>query len=398
MSKIKIDLLPNLYLKEDETFDMDKVLNLSGKIAGVCYDKEGFKHLENEPIEKTNRRVAMTLNNGHHSVYGHTHISFNIQNIPKILAMVLNNENEYNTSEKSARYTEVKRGNDSVITEIEEELYIKWIDILKVKIKNEYQEVFSDSKITKLAQENARYFVTVFMPTQMIYTTSLRQINYLASFMLDYAKNANYSREFDSKLADSMLDFVFELERLGVLNDKLMTNDKNRKLSLFGKNLDKKEIHFGDTYSTVYKGSFAYLAQAHRHRTLDYQMEITEDKEYFVPPIIIDSEALTSEWLSDMERVSNITPQGELINIYETGTFDNFILKCKERLCSAAQLEIMRQTRKTLEDYYNNLSEQASITKEDITPYMKGARCSFPDFKCREDCGFKEGKILVRKI
>ena len=398
MDKLRIDLLPNLYLKEDGCFDIDKVLNLSGKIAGVCYDKEGFKHLENEPIEKTNRRVDMTLNNGHHSVYGHTHISFNIQNIPKILAMVLNNENEYNTSEKSARYTEIKRGNDSSITSLEEELYNKWLDILQIEIKNKYGDVFNDSKIKKLAQENARYFVTVFMPTQMIYTTSLRQINYLAGFMLDYMRSANYSNEFESKLADSMLEFVFELERLGVLNDKLMTNDKNRSLSLFGKNLDKKEIHYGDNYSTVYQATFAYLAQAQRHRTLDYQMEILKDKQYFVPPIIEDSIYLTDEWLNDMRKLEDITVCGELINIYETGSFDNFILKCKERLCSNAQLEIMLQTRKTLDNYYNQLSENASLKKEDMMPYMRGARCSFPDFKCRSDCGFKEGKTLVRKI
>ena len=128
-NSLQIGILPNQkYLTEKGTFDKESALNLSGKIAGVCYDKEGFSHLENEPVEKTNRRIDMTLNNGHHSVYDHINISFNLQNIPKILAMVLNNEHQYTTSEKSARYTPVERKDGSVITETEEVLYNKWIE------------------------------------------------------------------------------------------------------------------------------------------------------------------------------------------------------------------------------------------------------------------------------
>ncbi len=92
--KLKVGILPNQFLKSDGTFDLDEALKLSGKIAGVCYDKEGFSHLVNEPEEKTMRRVDLTINNGHHSVYDHIMISFNIQNIPKMLAMFLNNEHQ----------------------------------------------------------------------------------------------------------------------------------------------------------------------------------------------------------------------------------------------------------------------------------------------------------------
>lgn len=86
---IKINILPNYFLKKDGTFDKKGAINLCGKIAGVCYAKEGFDHLCDEPIEKTERRINMTLNNGHHSVYDHIFISFNIKDIPKILAMVI---------------------------------------------------------------------------------------------------------------------------------------------------------------------------------------------------------------------------------------------------------------------------------------------------------------------
>ena len=371
-TKIKVGILPNQFLKSDGTFDKDEAIKLSGKIAGVCYDKEGFAHLENEPEEKTMRRVDMTLNNGHHSVYDHILINFNLQNLPKILAMVLNNEHQYTTSEKSARYTPVVRKEGSIITEDEETLYNKWIDIFKIKIKSQYGNIYNDAKIQKLAQENARYLVTVFMPTQMIYSTSLRQINYIASWMQNYIEN--------------------------VLEEGLLKNEKYRSLSLFGKDLDKKEEHFGDVYSTLYKGSFAQLAQAHRHRTLDYQMEMLNEKEYFVPPIIADDQMLVDEWLGDMQIVRGVNPQGELAKISEVGKYEDFILKCKERLCTAAQLEIMLQTRETLLKYKKALEKSNSPLAKDIEKYSHGARCTFPDFNCSSDCKFGEGKTLVRKI
>ena len=95
---LKVEILPNqFYLNEDNTYDKEDSILLSGKVAGVCYDKEGFNHLKDEDASKTNRRVDMTLNNGHHSVYDHNSISLNITGIPKILAMVINNEKQYTT-------------------------------------------------------------------------------------------------------------------------------------------------------------------------------------------------------------------------------------------------------------------------------------------------------------
>ena len=390
--------MPNLFLKTDGTFNKDEALNLAGKIAGVCYDKEGFSHLENEPREKTIRRVNMTLENGHHSVYDHILINFNLQNIPKILAMVLNNEHQYTTSEKSARYTPVVRQDGSIITEDEERLYNKWINIFKVRIKEQYGYIYNDAKIQKLAQENARYLVTVFMPTQMIYSTSLRQINYIATWMQNYIDEVNINDLFELKLAYYMRQFLDELERLNVLDIRLMKNEKYREISLFGNNLDKKKEYFGDVYSTRYKGSFAQLAQAHRHRTLDYQMEILKEKEYFVPPIIEGEKVLVDEWLSDMQIVRNVNPQGELVRISEVGKYEDFILKCKERLCSAAQLEIMLQTKETLLKYKKALEEANDPLALDIEKYSHGARCTFPDFDCANDCKFKAGKTLTRKI
>ena len=400
MDQIKVELIPSDYSKEDNTLDVEKVRNAAGHYAGVCYEEEGYNKLLKEDPEKTEKRAMRALKQCHHSVFGHTHITLNIENIPKILAMILNNEKEYNTSEKSARYTPVVRTDNSVITKTEEELYNKWMGIFTDKIIEEYPDSFKPFKIKTLSQENARYLVTTFMPTKMIYTTSIRQINYIVSWMFRYINENGYKSEFNNKLCDSMMDFIFELERLHIVIDGLLTNDKNRSLSLFGKDLDKKEIHYGENYSTLYKASFASAAQANRHRSISYQIEMADEnnKKYFIPPILEDNDSLVNEWLTDMEKVKDVTPQGELVKVYECDSFENLIQKAKERLCTHAQLEIMRQTRKTLEEYYNNLSPNCSLTKEDIKKYLKGARCTFSDYNCDSDCKFKEGKTLKRKI
>jgi len=399
MEKIRIDILPNLYLNEDGTFNTKEVLNLSGKIAGVCYDKEGFNHLINEPQEKTDRRIFMTLNNGHHSVYDHTYINFNIQNIPKILAMVLNNEKQYTTSEKSARYTKITPGENSVITKEEVNLYNKWLGLFESKIAKEYGNVLSSLKIKKLAQENARYLVTVFMPTQMIYTTSLRQINYMASWIASYIEdNKNNLNDFESKLSKAMGEFLKELERLNVLVPELMSNEKHRKLSLFGSNLEQISELFSNVYETTYMGSFASLAQAQRHRTLDYQMEMLDKKEYYVPPILENDSYLKDEWLEDINKVGWVIPQGELILISEMGKYEDFILKCKERLCSAAQVEIMHQTRDTLARYKKYLEDHNNALASDIIKYSHGPRCTFPDYECPSDCKLGPVKKLDRRV
>lgn len=394
---MKTKILQNFFLKEDGTFDLENALLFSGRIAGVCYDKEGFEHLEKEDISNTQKRINNTLENDHHSVYDHIMINFNIVGIPKILAMVLNNEHQYTTSEKSARYTDVTYKNGSILTEREVTLYNKWNERFKELIKENYPD-FTNFKIKTLAQENARYLITVFVPTEMVYSTTLRQINYIASIMQKYIEEHNESNDYlEKNLSLCMQDFIKELDRLNVLDKRLMHNSKNRNISLFGKDLEKREEIFSHIYSVNYEASYASLAQAQRHRTLFYQMERMDEKKYFVPPILNKKEEYIKEWTQDIKSVSNIVPQGEIILINETGTYDNFILKTKERLCTAAQLEVMKATRDTLLKYKDALEKNDNYLKEDIKKYVKGARCTF-GYNCTKKCNFKEGITLEREI
>ena len=398
-SKLKIELLPSTpFLKKDGTFDKESAIIYSAQIAGECYEMEGWKNLKAEPLEKSKKRANLTLNLEHHSVYDHVNITFELSNVPKILAMILNNEHQYNTSEKSARYTKVVKTPDSIITKKEETLYNKWMDILKLEIKKVYEKDFDDRKIEKLAQENARYLVTVFMPTQMIYTVPFGHLNKIVSFLkrIIDKKDIIGDEKFSNKLIPYLKDFVNELSTHNLLDERLQGNRKNRSLSLFAK--DKRSEYFGDTYSVNYKASFAQLAQAQRHRTLNYEFSFLKETEFFVPPILLNNKKLVDEWNKDMKSVSTVFPNGQLILVNERGTYENFILKCKERICTSAQLEIMLQTHKILEKYEKELKNSSHPLKSNISLYTKKARCTFSDYECALPCKFKEGINLTRQI
>lgn len=398
--KLKIKLIPSIFVDKKGKFNLKKALNMSGKFAGVCYNEEGYEALENEKKEKTERRIVQTLKNGHHSVYDHISVTLNIKNIPKIIAMFLNNEKQYTTSEKSARYVTISSKQNPSITSLEEQLYNKWVVIFEQEILKKYgSEPFINKKIKYLAQENARYLISVFTPTTMIYTTSLRQINNIAAFCQEFIANYNPEKDFDSKVAQGMIDLYYELLRLNLIQDDLESNIKNRKFSLFNEEISSYDEFFENKrYTLYYPTSFSALAQAQRHRTIDYSIKFPKTTSFFIPPIIKDNANLHNEWINDMEKLKLYYPQGQIIFAEESATYDDFILKLKERLCSCAQLEINNQTNINLKRIVEFSKEYNLALYKKMNPYTNGARCTFNDYTCNNDCQFKEGKILVRKI
>ena len=316
----------------------EEAIDFSGKEAGICYLPDDLQKLLNEDKEKTLKRADRTLKSGHHSVFGHPNYNLSLEGIPKILAMILNNEKIYNTSEKSARYTKMNPSKE------EKGLYEKWITIYKKKIQEQYPTI-DEKRVEKLAQENARYLISVFTPaTVMGYTVNFCQLNYTIHWFEDYIKREE-DNEFSKKLKPVLQEFVDKLEGLNV--KELNSDLKNRKISLFAQRKNRKE-EFGENYCTTYLASFAQLAQAQRHRTLIYEMTLLNEPQYYVPPIIKGTE-LEEEWLKDISFLKEFYPQGMLVQVNERGTLENFILKCTERLCGAAQLEIMEQTKITLD-------------------------------------------------
>ena len=363
----------------------EEAVNFSGKSAGICYLPDTLDVLFNEPIEKTEKRASMNIQSGHHSVFGHATYNLSLEGIPKILAMILNNEKVYNTSEKSARYTVMQTSDE------EQVLYDKWIEIYKKRITEEYPN-FDEKRVKKLAQENARYLISVFTPaTVMEYSTNFCQLNYIINFAKDYIDNEPDTK-FSVKLKEVFKEFIAALPDLEV--EGLNARFKNRKFSFFATRERKEE--FGENYCTNYKATFAELAQAQRHRTLAYEMSFSETNEFFVPDIIKGTE-YEEEWLKDIKSLEDNFPQGLLININERGTIENFVLKCQERLCGAAQLEIAKQTKETMNRYLEAVKDEEALYNY-LLPYSKGARCTFPGFKCTAPCIFGPKLAMDRKI
>lgn len=364
----------------------DEAVDFSGKSAGICYLPDTVETLFAEAPEKTQRRADGNIKSGHHSVFGHPTYNLCLEGIPKILAMILNNEKIYNTSEKSARYTHMEPSPQ------EKELYEKWIEIFKEQILTQYPK-FEDKRALKLAQENARYLISVFTPaTVMEYTVNFGQLNYIINWAKDYIKNAE-ENTFSIKLKETFKEFLAAMPDLEI--EGLDSRNKNRNFSLFAQRKNRNE-EFGENYSVTYLASFAQLAQAQRHRTLSYEITLLDEPKYYVPPIIAGTN-LEKEWLKDISSLKEFFPQGMLVQVNERGTIENFVLKCMERLCGFSQLEIMQETKNIMNKYLEATKDKPELYQY-LLPYSRGARCTFPGWKCDSPCVFGGYGAMIRNI
>lgn len=364
----------------------DEAVDFSGKSAGICYLPDTLETLFAEAPDKTQRRADGNIKSGHHSVFGHPTYNLSLEGIPKILAMILNNEKIYNTSEKSARYTHMEPSPQ------EKELYEKWIEIFKEQILIQYPK-FEDKRALKLAQENARYLISVFTPaTVMEYTVNFVQLNYIINWAKDYIKNAE-ENAFSIKLKETFKEFLAVMPDLEI--EGLDSRNKNRNFSLFAQRKNRNE-EFGENYSVTYLASFAQLAQAQRHRTLSYEITLLDEPKYYVPPIIAGTN-LEKEWLKDISSLKEFFPQGMLVQVNERGTIENFVLKCMERLCGFSQLEIMQETKNIMNKYLEATKDKPELYQY-LLPYSRGARCTFPGWKCDSPCVFGGYGAMIRNI
>lgn len=261
----------------------------------------------------------------------------------------------------------------------------------------------------KKAQENARYVLSVFTrSTTMGYSTSLRQWNYIYDWCQKFIDqfmprlDESYANAlagendavtivykgtdtpvtyFERELYFDMLkisNFIYDNLYVEELRDtknryfEFLVNCSGEEnhpmqhydLSSFepnaytGKfeideNTHSKDDIIDTVYQVAYPASFVHIAQAERHRTLQYFMFYnphSKNVNWFVPPVIKNTK-YEDEWIADLESVKDIVPQATQVMIVETGHISKFILKCEERLCSKAQWEIMYQTKLTAERF-----------------------------------------------
>ena len=384
------DLINNINIK-DYLID-------GGHSANICYTQKSYDEILEEPRSKTINRAEGNIENKHHSVFAHDYISLYFDGIPKIIVMLINNEKEYNTSEKSGRYT-VMYNND-----FENELYNKWKNKFEKIIKEVYpNEIYlNDKMISKKALENARYLLSIFMRTKMRYTTSFRQLNYLYDFT-NQMINEKTNNPLKIALKPYLEEFRNVLSKTGFITN--INEYRNRKFSLI-QDYNNFEEEFGRSYSTNYLSTFPALADLQRHRSLDYSLSLLNEKKYYIPKILeyYENNLLINEWYEDISSISEY-PQGMLVNVNETGKYEDFIMKLYERLCTAAQLEVMQITKDTLYKYIDQIKKRIELKKyisdeyilNELLKYNNGARCTF-GFNCPNKCEFKEGITLERKI
>lgn len=377
---------------------------LGGKMAGICYMPEDYFDSKIQNEELAIKRANMTSGSGHHSVFDHGSITFQISGLPKILAMLLNSTEQYTTSEKSARYTIMKPE-----TDLEIEVYNKWTNIFNKEIADKYPEIDEKTR-NKLSIENARYLISVFTPTHMAWTVTYRQLAYVIGWLdklsMDCAKCPG---EFNFRLSSWCLRLA-EAFREETSAHEYIKDNKQREFEFmpfqsYGLHINDIE-EIGEVYQITYLASFAQLAQLQRHRTIHYEMDFSgaSANEYgvYIPPIIRGTE-LEVEWVSDFQRVAYCYPQGTLVKVLEQGRAVKFFEKCKERLCGRAQLEIAQNSadwmQKFLDADRSKFSAKTQLLMDKVAPNNTVVtKCCMDGIQCREVCIWKAKQGLYRQI
>ncbi|MDP6641379.1 MAG: FAD-dependent thymidylate synthase [Nitrososphaerales archaeon] len=356
--------------------------------ARLCYSEKNMEGVHAEAYSF--KLVDRLIHSGHHSVFDHFNMSLYLEDVPKAMAMVLNNEPPYATSEKSARYTEMDD-----VPDAQKILYDKWKGIFVGEIGKIYPKSVPgrEEKISKLAQENARYVTSVFTPTKMGYTISIRQMNILADNFewlggcnpfTDVFKN----RLFQEGVAPFLESEVVERFRISGLRDK-----SDRGVKLFA---GEVEEHFGeDAYSTNLQMSLACLAQNQRHRVTHNHIssgpELGAPMGYFVPPIIGGNSDLESEWISDLNSISDQDfPQAQIIGVAERGNREDLEMKLRERNCGLAQLEIAKVMDGLVQKYSSHIEDMGRL---------RGATCLSSGSRCEKGgCVFGPQQAISRVV
>lgn len=368
-----------------------------GTIGGECYSTDGMPVLASQPREKAFVRADNCANGGHLSVFGHFVATLELVGISKAMCMLLNNNHINNTSERSMRYTNMK----NACTAEDLRLYDKWKEIFLNKINEtygkKYPEIFTKSLITKKANENARYIISSYYKTRMVYTNDVREFTYI-SRTIDYVLTlGDEMPPFLKGMKEELIEFNTLLKGTGLVFDAF--NDQREKaFSLLSKNNKVIKPYYGDCIADTYKMSLSCTAQLQRHRFLNISIAFDETPEFFVPEILRDDENLVKDWLNDCNSVKDRFPGATLINVNEIAPANLIIKKDYERLCSSVQQELCIQSLEQAKRIAKNMSDDYKELKAQFSRLV-GSKCLWQEgFKCPTPCGFIEGVKCTRKV
>lgn len=412
----------------------DEAILIAGKSAGMCYSNDDFFEKLAKDDEGAARRFDRVVGNHHHSVAEHAQVEVVLSGISKVLAMILNNQGVYNTSEKSGRYTTMTGD-----TELEKSLYKKWHAIFYDKLIK-MDAVTDESHANKLANENARYMLNIFSPmVNMCYTCSIARWTYLVQWMEEFVSKwemLEYGSYYDMKLKDDPYayycsrlckefeDFCFHIRRLGLYIPELV-NKKGRSIDTLDKYQDilpnpytphirqtddEKNVwpecldaRFNDgVITTRFTASYASLAQLQRHRTAKFEMSILDGSgafnldNFYVPKLLLDDEDLDKEWINDLKSLHdvNVIPIASKLMCKMTVTFDNFVLMMMERCCGRAQLETMHVVSGTHSQLWNYYADYVAACQRNDIKSASFTKCQKQ--QCSEPCSFIKNGLIGR--
>lgn len=425
--KVSLDK-ENRFVTSDGKLDQKQALIYSGLKASWCYKKGTAtpESIRESSIDTLIRRGLETFLNDHGTPNEHFEVSIEVTRIPKLLCMILNDEHQYTTCERSFRYTKVLPSDS--ITDLEVELYNKWYDISLNIFKEKYRTFFlteakNDEKraleiMQKMAQENARQFISVLATTSIAYTAPWYQFQKIATFLMDMIKNpitnlekivVPYAKDFINQLIDLKIILltkdaikIYPNIEEKIRDDRkwLYRNNKNIKLSLFASNnlfsgINKPNA-FGAAINYNSYMSFSAFAEAQRHRTSDFELEELGEFRYFIPEFIKGT-SYEAEYRKDMLKLNNSYPQGQMVKVNVTSSLKNIIeFMGKERACDKAQQEIENwYVNQFVPDIVNGLEKMNEYEKEYLIlkkEYLNKCRCAYPTYHCPNPCGHPRTK------
>lgn len=403
--KTKINIIAASH--ETDHVNLNDLNVLAGKYGGTCYAADGYETIKHQPESKAIKRALSNAERGHHSVFQHSIITFEII-FSKMMCILFNSIGVSNASEKSARYTYMKPEEGYV-----DQLYQKWCSRFQdLIIDYKGEGFFTPSELEKMALDQARYLLSVFTPTSIVYSIPYRNLCYLIEWLQKMADNLASlpQTQFHVRLRNEILSTVEAFQAV-FGTEMVISDNKSEFLRVLPFQAAGKELHiaqewFGDVYQVERTVSFASFAHIIRHRTLTSWANFNgKPGEYgfYIPPILTrpGSEDLKKEWEEDIWSIADVCPQGTMVSFVQQGTFDKFILMCKERLCGRALLETQNVCKDILKGFcHDDLSPfNQEVLDDHLSPYgLPCPRCMFKDFTCTDGCKFGAKGAFKRLI
>ncbi len=357
---------------------LDTPYELCAKTMATCVSSDPLKQMTTESLETTNKRLERTLKERHHSGFDMYKLIFEFDDVSKIFCMFLNNLHTYDTEETSGRHKElVLSPKEKAVFDY---FYDKFYNHAAIKYPNK-----PEREKKQIALENARYVTNVDAKTNITYSTSLRNLNYIYG-MAERLLEKEEPNIYETLALPDMQEFCEKMAELTINGEQIinpiLTRDPYRRdFNLFGDGKKRPE-HFGKTYEIYYQASATAIAQLQRHRPIYMELSIPEKTAYYIPPIVKELK-LDEEWIEKIASLKNV-PQARLLDVCETGQLASYIMKMKERCCEYAQEETKFITKEQANKIFQGLENyDPELSKQLTRDYGQGKnRRDFPDYKC----------------